>query len=185
IVMEKPSAQVVGRVFVRQYYTVLNKEPENLHRFYGKDSSYVHGGLDSKGKPAGAVYGNLEIQKRVMELSFRDCHTEICHMDAHSMLNEGVVVQVMGELSNNMQPMRRFAQTFVLAPEGTTADKFYIHNDVFMYQDEVFQDSDSEPPKESEEDVEELEDITEKTFYFNTHFYYFNLCHFSMFWCLT
>uniref|UniRef100_A0A8C5N8S5 NTF2 domain-containing protein n=1 Tax=Gouania willdenowi TaxID=441366 RepID=A0A8C5N8S5_GOUWI len=114
IVMEKLSAQVVGRVFVRQYYTVLNKEPENLHRFYGKDSSYVHGGLDSKGKPAGAVYGNLEIQKRVMELSFKDCHTEICHMDAHSMLNEGVVVQVMGELSNNMQPMRRFAQTLVL-----------------------------------------------------------------------
>uniref|UniRef100_A0A8C5DDN2 RRM domain-containing protein n=1 Tax=Gouania willdenowi TaxID=441366 RepID=A0A8C5DDN2_GOUWI len=32
-----------------------------------------------------------------------------------------------------------------------------------MYQDEVFQDSDSEPPEESEEDVEELEDITEKS----------------------
>uniref|UniRef100_A0A8C5DGQ5 RRM domain-containing protein n=1 Tax=Gouania willdenowi TaxID=441366 RepID=A0A8C5DGQ5_GOUWI len=32
--------------------------------------------------------------------------------------------------------MRRFAQTFVLAPEGTIANKFYIHNDVFMYQDE-------------------------------------------------
>uniref|UniRef100_A0A8C5GTU7 RRM domain-containing protein n=1 Tax=Gouania willdenowi TaxID=441366 RepID=A0A8C5GTU7_GOUWI len=32
--------------------------------------------------------------------------------------------------------MRRFAQTFVLAPEGTTSNKFYIHNDVFMYQDE-------------------------------------------------
>uniref|UniRef100_A0A8C5N734 RRM domain-containing protein n=1 Tax=Gouania willdenowi TaxID=441366 RepID=A0A8C5N734_GOUWI len=63
-----------------------------------------------------------------------------------------MVVQVMGELSNNMQPMRRFAQTFVLAPEGTTSNKFYIHNDVFMYQDEVFQDSDSEPPEESEED---------------------------------
>lgn len=26
-------------------------------RFYGKNSSYVHGGLDSNGKPADAVYG--------------------------------------------------------------------------------------------------------------------------------
>lgn len=27
------------------------------NRFYGKNSSYVHGGLDSNGKPADAVYG--------------------------------------------------------------------------------------------------------------------------------
>lgn len=58
-----------------------------------------------------------EIHKRVMALSFRDCHTKIRHVDAHATLNEGVVVQVMGELSNNLQPMRKFMQTFVLAPE--------------------------------------------------------------------
>lgn len=53
----------------------------------------------------------------MMALSFRNCHTKIRHVDAHATLNEGVVVQVMGELSNNMQPMRKFMQTFVLAPE--------------------------------------------------------------------
>uniref|UniRef100_A0A3Q3IHC3 GTPase activating protein (SH3 domain) binding protein 1 n=1 Tax=Monopterus albus TaxID=43700 RepID=A0A3Q3IHC3_MONAL len=147
MVMEKPSAQLVGREFVRQYYTLLNQAPDYLHRFYGKNSSYVHGGLDSNGKPVEAVYGQSEIHKRVMALSFRDCHTKIRHVDAHATLNEGVVVQVMGELSNNMQPMRKFMQTFVLAPEGTVANKFYVHNDVFRYQDEVFADSDSEPPE--------------------------------------
>ncbi|XP_071060813.1 ras GTPase-activating protein-binding protein 1 [Pseudochaenichthys georgianus] len=118
MVMEKPSAQLVGREFVRQYYTLLNQAPDYLHRFYGKNSSYVHGGLDNNGKPAEAVYGQSEIHKRVMALSFRDCHTKIRHVDAHATLNEGVVVQVMGELSNNMQPMRKFMQTFVLAPES-------------------------------------------------------------------
>uniref|UniRef100_A0A4W4G0R0 GTPase activating protein (SH3 domain) binding protein 1 n=1 Tax=Electrophorus electricus TaxID=8005 RepID=A0A4W4G0R0_ELEEL len=158
MVMEKPSAQLVGREFVRQYYTLLNQAPDYLHRFYGKNSSYVHGGLDNSGKPAEAVYGQSEIHKKVMALSFRDCHTKIRHVDAHATLNEGVVVQVMGELSNNMQPMRKFMQTFVLAPEGTVANKFYVHNDIFRYQDEVFGDSDSEPPEESEEEVEELEE---------------------------
>ncbi|XP_013887330.1 ras GTPase-activating protein-binding protein 1, partial [Austrofundulus limnaeus] len=159
MVMEKPSAQLVGREFVRQYYTLLNQAPDYLHRFYGKNSSYVHGGLDSNGKPVEAVYGQSEIHKRVMALSFRDCHTKIRHVDAHATLNEGVVVQVMGELSNNMQPMRKFMQTFVLAPEGTVANKFYVHNDVFRYQDEVFGDSDSEPPEESEDEVEELDRV--------------------------
>lgn len=158
MVMEKPSAQLVGREFVRQYYTLLNQAPDYLHRFYGKNSSYVHGGLDSNGKPMEAVYGQAEIHKCVMALSFRDCHTKIRHVDAHATLSEGVVVQVMGELSNNMQPMRKFMQTFVLAPEGTVANKFYVHNDVFRYQDEVFADSDSEPPEESEDEVEEMEE---------------------------
>ncbi|XP_054647132.1 ras GTPase-activating protein-binding protein 1 [Dunckerocampus dactyliophorus] len=158
MVMEKPSAQLVGREFVRQYYTLLNQAPDYLHRFYGKNSSYVHGGLDANGKPLEAVYGQSDIHKRVMALSFRDCHTKIRHVDAHATLNEGVVVQVMGELSNNMQPMRKFMQTFVLAPEGTVANKFYVHNDVFRYQDEVFADSDSEAPEESEDEVEEMEE---------------------------
>uniref|UniRef100_A0A8C7H0R7 GTPase activating protein (SH3 domain) binding protein 1 n=1 Tax=Oncorhynchus kisutch TaxID=8019 RepID=A0A8C7H0R7_ONCKI len=158
MVMEKPSAQLVGREFVRQYYTLLNQAPDYLHRFYGKNSSYVHGGLDNNGKPVEAVYGQSEIHKIVLALNFRDCHTKIRHVDAHATLNEGVVVQVMGELSNDMQPMRKFMQTFVLAPEGTVANKFYVHNDVFRYQDEVFGDSDSEPPEESDEDVEEMEE---------------------------
>uniref|UniRef100_A0A672KJ94 NTF2 domain-containing protein n=1 Tax=Sinocyclocheilus grahami TaxID=75366 RepID=A0A672KJ94_SINGR len=72
-----------------------------------------------------AVYGQSEIHKKVMALSFRDCHTKIRHVDAHATLNEGVVVQVLGELSNNMQPMRKFMQTFVLAPEIAKSDVFF------------------------------------------------------------
>ncbi|XP_008939428.1 PREDICTED: ras GTPase-activating protein-binding protein 1 isoform X3 [Merops nubicus] len=161
MVMEKPSPLLVGREFVRcgrQYYTLLNQAPDYLHRFYGKNSSYVHGGLDSNGKPADAVYGQSDIHKKVLSLNFKDCHTKIRHVDAHATLNDGVVVQVMGELSNNMQPVRRFMQTFVLAPEGSVANKFYVHNDIFRYQDEVFGDSDTEPPEESEEEGEEPEE---------------------------
>lgn len=33
-------------------------------------------------------------------------------------------------------------QTFVLAPQ--TPNKYYVHNDIFRYQDEVFADSDEE-----------------------------------------
>ncbi|XP_078060612.1 ras GTPase-activating protein-binding protein 2 isoform X2 [Mustelus asterias] len=154
MVMEKPSPLLVGREFVRQYYTLLNKAPDFLHRFYGRTSSYVHGGLDGNGKPAEAVYGQAEIHKKVMSLQFSDCHTKIRHVDAHATLSDGVVVQVMGELSNSGQPMRKFMQTFVLAPEGSVPNKFYVHNDIFRYQDEVF-DSDAELEEESEEDVEE------------------------------
>ncbi|XP_053317588.1 ras GTPase-activating protein-binding protein 2 [Spea bombifrons] len=155
MVMEKPSPLLVGREFVRQYYTLLNKAPDFLHRFYGRNSSYVHGGLDASGKPQEAVYGQAEIHKKVMSLQFSECRTKIRHVDAHATLSDGVVVQVMGELSNNGQPMRKFMQTFVLAPEGSVPNKFYVHNDVFRYEDEVFGDSEAEMEEESEEEVEE------------------------------
>ncbi|XP_034044505.1 ras GTPase-activating protein-binding protein 2 isoform X2 [Thalassophryne amazonica] len=155
MVMEKPSPLLVGREFVRQYYTLLNKAPDFLHRFYGRNSSYVHGGLDPNGKLTEAVYGQAEIHKKVMSLQFSECHTKIRHVDAHATLNDGVVVQVLGELSNNGQPMRKFMQTFVLAPEGSVANKFYVHNDIFRYEDEVFGDSEAELDEESEEEVEE------------------------------
>ncbi|XP_041838315.1 ras GTPase-activating protein-binding protein 2 isoform X4 [Melanotaenia boesemani] len=155
MVMEKPSPLLVGREFVRQYYTLLNKAPDFLHRFYGRNSSFVHGGLDPSGKVAEAVYGQAEIHKKVMSLQFSECHTKIRHVDAHATLSDGVVVQVLGELSNNGQPMRKFMQTFVLAPEGSVANKFYVHNDIFCYEDEVFGDSEAELDEESEEEVEE------------------------------
>ncbi|KAL7404531.1 hypothetical protein ABVT39_016047 [Epinephelus coioides] len=155
MVMEKPSPLLVGREFVRQYYTLLNKAPDFLHRFYGRNSSYVHGGLDPSGKLAEAVYGQAEIHKKVMSLQFSECHTKIRHVDAHATLSDGVVVQVLGELSNNGQPMRKFMQTFVLAPEGSVANKFYVHNDIFRYEDEVFGDSEAELDEESEEEVED------------------------------
>ncbi|XP_077332669.1 ras GTPase-activating protein-binding protein 2 isoform X2 [Lithobates pipiens] len=155
MVMEKPSPLLVGREFVRQYYTLLNKAPDFLHRFYGRNSSYVHGGLDASGKPQEAVYGQAEIHKKVMSLQFSECRTKIRHVDAHATLSDGVVVQVMGELSNNGQPMRKFMQTFVLAPEGSVPNKFYVHNDIFRYEDEVFGDSEAELDEDSEEEAEE------------------------------
>jgi len=145
MVMEPPSPQCVGREFVRQYYTLLNQAPLHLHRFYSHNSSFVHGGLDNTGKDAqdaeaAAVYGQQEIHQKIMQLNFRDCHAKIRQVDSHETLSNGVVVQVSGELSNNGEPMRRFMQTFVLAPQSPK--KYYVHNDIFRYQDEVFTEGD-------------------------------------------
>jgi Ras GTPase-activating protein-binding protein 1 len=57
-------------------------------------------------------------------------------------------LQVTGELSNNRQPMRRFMQTFVLVQQSPK--KYYVHNDIFRYQDEVFHDNDTDTEREEE-----------------------------------
>jgi len=168
MVMATPSPQQVGREFVRQYYTVLHEAPDVLHRFYSSGSTFVHGGVDRPDRPfEEPVVGQLEIDKKIKNLNFKDCHTKIRQVDSQLTIGSGVVVQVTGELSNNGEPMRRFMQTFVLAPQ--TPKKFYVHNDIFRYQDEVYQDnSDTES---EDQHINEASLIT-KTAVLNMNNYY-------------
>ncbi|XP_060801992.1 ras GTPase-activating protein-binding protein 2 [Amyelois transitella] len=154
MVMEaSPSPQSVGREFVRQYYTLLNKAPAHLHRFYNNYSSFVHGGLDAPNRETLPVVGQKQIHNRIQQLNFRDCHAKISQVDAQATLGNGVVVQVTGELSNGGAPMRRFTQTFVLAAQ--TPKKYYVHNDIFRYQDIVFSDEEGSGSGRSEGEEEE------------------------------
>lgn len=142
MVMENPSPQCVGREFVRQYYTLLHEAPQFLHRFYSNQSSFIHGGVEKTGEEQLPITGQADIHKKIMSLNFRDCHAKIRQVDSQATVGNAVVVQVTGELSNNGAPMRRFMQTFVLNPQSPK--KYYVHNDIFRYQDEVFSEGEEE-----------------------------------------
>lgn len=47
-----------------------------------------------------------------------------------------------GEFSNGGEPMRRFTQTFVLAAQAPKT--YYVHNDIFRYQDLGFPDDEED-----------------------------------------
>ncbi|XP_005190459.1 ras GTPase-activating protein-binding protein 2 [Musca domestica] len=141
---QQPSPQSVGREFVRQYYTLLNKAPNHLHRFYTNNSSFIHG-------ESTLVVGQKNIHNRIQQLNFHDCHAKISQVDAQATLGNGVVVQVTGELSNDGQPMRRFTQTFVLAAQSPK--NYYVHNDIFRYQD-MYSDEEADGESRSENDEE-------------------------------
>lgn len=154
MVMETPSPQCIGQEFVRQYYTILHEVPDQLHRFYSHDSCFVHGGVDKPGQATAHVQGQHDIHEKIMSLNFRDCYVKIGQVDSQPTVGSAVVVQVTGELSNNGEPMRRFMQTFVLVSQSPK--KYYVHNDIFRYQDEVFSDGDTDTEC-TVEDVPEVE----------------------------
>merc|ERR1739838_694685 len=146
----------VGQEFVRQYYTLLNKAPEFLYKFYGQSSTFIHGAIYKNGEQEEQCVGQENIRQKILALDFADCRTKIRQVDACASLNTSVVVQVSGELSNRAAPLRRFMQTFVLCPQNGAPRKFYVQTDMFRYQDDVFQDEDSQ--SDSVEYVEQKED---------------------------
>ncbi|CAF3136453.1 unnamed protein product [Rotaria socialis] len=131
------SPQQLGKAFVVQYYRLLHEHPESLHRFYSSSSTFMHD------DPNTTVTGLENIAKRIEELSLKQRHVKIRQVDCHSTVGASVVVQVCGEISStsiidNQTPiMKRFVQTFVLAPAVDAKQKYYVHNDIFRYQDDT------------------------------------------------
>ncbi|CAF0982383.1 unnamed protein product [Didymodactylos carnosus] len=166
---DKLSPQQIGRAFVIQYYRLLHECPNLLHRFYSDTSTFMHevdhddeqntgGNGDIKIKKSilnksnsdnnnssssSIVIGIDNIKQRIEELNFKNRHVKIRQVDCHSTILQGVVVQVCGEISSSNQEeqtkMKRFVQTFVLVPQSKI--KYYVHNDIFRYQDPNQQDA--------------------------------------------
>ncbi|ORY95553.1 hypothetical protein BCR43DRAFT_493168 [Syncephalastrum racemosum] len=137
--------QDVGLIFVREYYTFLNKSPYRLHGFYKNDSHMVRG---EEGVPAETYHGQAAIQKRIEELGFEDCKVIVTQVDSQISVNNGILVQVLGEMCNNGGPLRHFSQTFFLATQETG---FYVLNDIFRFlKDEdgiqLEEETDQAPP---------------------------------------
>lgn len=128
--------QQIGKAFVVQYYRLLHEHPESLHRFFSSTSTFMHD------DPAKTVTGIEAIAKRIEELSLKQRHVKIRQVDCHLTVGSSIVIQVCGEISStpvvdsqNSPIMKRFVQTFVLTPADNAKQKYYVHNDIFRYQD--------------------------------------------------
>ena len=100
-----------------------------------------------------------EIHNKITSIGFQDCKVFIHSVDAQSSANGGIIIQVIGEMSNHGDPWRKFVQTFFLAeqPNG-----YFVLNDIFRFlkEDTVEDDvSEAEPapaiPASEPEPVEE------------------------------
>lgn len=142
-----PTPDVIGLEFVRQYYTILSKQPGNVHKFYSHESVFVHNDV--------TVVGQQKIKNCIEQLVEANNRFKIHSVKGSFTSNKGIVLQVCGEVST-----RRFFQTFILAQQS--AKKFYVQNDIFQFVDVAFhcesQDSPA-PPASSESAVAEAQSV--------------------------
>jgi Nuclear transport factor 2 (NTF2) domain len=120
------SKEEVGWYFVERYYNTLSKSPDKLHLFFGKASQFVAGVEEEKVQVS---IGQRSIDERIRELDYQDCKVRITNVDTQASV-DNIVVQVIGEMSNQSAPQRKFVQTFVLAPQ---TNGWFVLNDIFRY----------------------------------------------------
>ncbi|KAJ2491664.1 hypothetical protein IWW37_002114 [Coemansia sp. RSA 2050] len=119
--------QEIGWMFAQEYYTIMNSDPKLLHMFYGRKSTCIHG---TEGEVVKQTNGQQDIEALIASEGFKDCKVLVANVDTLPSVDGSIVVQVIGEMSNNGQSSRRFAQTFLLVkqPGG-----YYLHNDILRY----------------------------------------------------
>ncbi|CAK8565421.1 unnamed protein product [Lathyrus sativus] len=105
------TAAQVGTYFVRQYYHILQNQPEFVHQFYSDASTMLR--IDRNARET--VAAMLQIHALVMSLSY----TRIEIKTAHSLdsWSGGVIVMVSGPVQIKDNLRRKFMQTFFLAPQ--------------------------------------------------------------------
>jgi hypothetical protein len=130
----------VGWLFLQQYYTFLNEHPEKLHRFYTRNSTFCHG---VEGESVSSCLGQTKIGDKIKEHGFQDCKVLVSNFDCQLSSQDGVIIQVLGEMSNKGGPSQKFVQTFFLAPQPRG---YYVLNDIFRFL---------------KEDVTDIEDVEE------------------------
>jgi Nuclear transport factor 2 (NTF2) domain/RNA recognition motif. (a.k.a. RRM, RBD, or RNP domain) len=131
--------------FVVQYYTYMNDKPDQLHRFYTKNSHYLHG---VEGEETLLLQGQTAIHKKFLEIEFKECKVFIHSVDAHPSANNGIMVHVIGEMSNNSEPWKKFVQAFFLAEQQ---NGYFVLNDNFRYLKEESFGEDEEEGEEGQQ----------------------------------
>lgn len=71
-----------------------------------------------------------QIHDKIASLGFQNAKVFVSNVDSQASAAGGIVIQVLGEMSNNDGLWRKFAQTFFLAeqPNG-----YFVLNDIFRY----------------------------------------------------
>ena len=107
----------------------------------------------SKKKPHLTKAIDQEIHNKITSIGFEDCKVFIHSVDAQSSANGGIIIQVIGEMSNHNDPWRKFVQTFFLAeqPNG-----YFVLNDIFRFLKEETLEGDG-----TDEDVHESSTVHE------------------------
>ncbi|KAJ3142495.1 hypothetical protein HK101_003301, partial [Irineochytrium annulatum] len=117
----------VGWLFVQQYYTFLNKDPQKLHCFYNSKSKFIHG---TEGESPETQEGQKAIHQRITELAFEDCKVLVSNVDSQPSHDGCIVIMVLGEMSNKGGASHKFAQSFVLAQQPSG---YFVYNDMFRF----------------------------------------------------
>ncbi|BBN15787.1 hypothetical protein MPTK1_7g00830 [Marchantia polymorpha subsp. ruderalis] len=122
---DPPLIQLIGEAFVLEYYHVLNNNPQDLRRYYGRSSTVTR----THSKVDDLVETKASTEEAMTKIiSFvSGWKAEITSVISQEAFPHRVLILVTGYFSNPESVRRNFVQTFLL---GLQNGENYLKNDV-------------------------------------------------------
>jgi len=114
----------IGNTFVKQYYAAFDADREsraNVANFY-------HAELSLMSFEGVQMQGSVAIMDKIKGLSFQKIRRAMTAVDCQPTFDGGVLINVLGQLQMDEDPVHGFSQTFVLKPLNNS---FFIQHDCF------------------------------------------------------
>jgi hypothetical protein len=124
------AANQVGTYFLRNYYNLLQQNPDVVHQFYSEASTMVR--VDDVTGISTTANSMMDIHSLIMSLNFTQI--EIKTANFTNSWGDGVIVMVSGLVqTKEYSNQRKFIQTFFLAPQEKG---YFVLNDYFHFVDQ-------------------------------------------------
>ncbi|KAL6900624.1 hypothetical protein ACP4OV_005300 [Aristida adscensionis] len=124
------AAAQVGTYFLRNYYNLLQQNPDVVHQFYSDASTMVR--VDDLAGTSTTVNNMMDIHSLIMSLNFTQI--EIKTANFVNSWGDGVLVMVSGLVqTKEYSHQRKFIQMFFLAPQEKG---YFVLNDYFHFVDQ-------------------------------------------------
>uniref|UniRef100_A0A8R7R595 NTF2 domain-containing protein n=1 Tax=Triticum urartu TaxID=4572 RepID=A0A8R7R595_TRIUA len=124
------AATQVGTYFLRNYYNLLQQNPDVVHQFYSEASTMVR--VDDLNGTNTTANSMMDIHSLIMSLNFTQI--EIKTANFANSWGDGVLVMVSGLVqTKEYNNQRKFIQMFFLAPQEKG---YFVLNDYFHFVDQ-------------------------------------------------
>lgn len=124
------AATQVGTYFLRNYYNLLQQNPDVVHQFYSEASTMVR--VDDLNGTNTTANSMMDIHSLIMSLNFTQI--EIKTANFANSWGDGVLVMVSGLVqTKEYSNQRKFIQMFFLAPQEKG---YFVLNDYFHFVDQ-------------------------------------------------
>ncbi|KAM0914615.1 hypothetical protein ACQ4PT_011385 [Festuca glaucescens] len=124
------AANQVGTYFLRNYYNLLQQNPDVVHQFYNEASTMIR--VDDVTGISATANSMMDIHSLIMSLNFTQI--EIKTANFTNSWGDGVIVMVSGLVQTKEYiNQRKFIQTFFLAPQEKG---YFVLNDYFHFVDQ-------------------------------------------------
>nr|CAG8544703.1 14974_t:CDS:2 [Entrophospora candida] len=144
------NTQIVSWEFVQLYYKTLNEKPEIMKDFYKNQSKLIRG---EEGEPISVCQGLKEIDNNILQKKYKNVIVDFTNIDCLEVFEKKILLQVLGSLSNNGDPPRKFVQTVIL---DTQPNGYYVLQDIFRYLNDDVKNTFDVEEESSSQLVEEI-----------------------------